>query len=336
MRKILFALLLLSAVPLFAQPFEVLPAFGRQGTEVFLRGVPGCPGPTCATKGVRFNGAEATMLRATNDGLVATVPALPEGLVDVAVVSPDGSLLTAAGAFRYTTHFDAANYARVLFPLIFNGPGAGGSQWVSENLASNRGPMAIDTIPALFRPQGIDLAMPSALPAHTTVDVPATGDAGLLLLVPHGLEQFVAYASHVRDISRAAQNLGAEIRVVREQNTAEQVVILGVPSDARYRPRLRIYDIDGREGPVTVRVSGGNGFTLLDASPTLRRSFVCVTTPCEDAAYATLDLQTALAALPAPATVEVTVTGEKGRRLWAFVSLTNNETQQVTTYSPAQ
>jgi len=336
-RTALFAFLL-SASSLFAQPFEVLPAFGRQGTEVFLRGVPDCPGAKCATKGVRFNGIEASMVRATNEGLVATVPALSEGVYDVAVVSPDGSLLTATQAFRATTRFDPTNYSRVLFPLVYDGPGAGGSQWRSENFVRNRAPVALDTIPSIYQSVFIGGFFPlMAIPPHTQAAVPSeSADNGFVLLVPRGLEPFVAYSSHVRDTSRAGENNGTEIRVVLERNTAEEVVIVGIPSDARYRPKLRMYDIDGREGPVSVHIALANGATLLDGSPILRRSFVCVTTPCEDVAFAALDFTTALPTLPAGGTVDVTVTGDEGRRLWAFVSLTNNETQQVTTYSPAQ
>jgi hypothetical protein len=317
-------------------PFEVLPSFGRQGTEVFLRGVPGCPGTACESKGVRFNGVEAARVRKTADGLFATVPALTEGLIDVSVVSPDGSLLTADNAFRYTTRFDsAADYFRVLFPITFAGPGANGATWTSQNVVSNGGPVGIDTIPSIWLLPGIGTPVPSGIPPRSVAYLGVEDrDGGALMLIPRGLEQFVTLSSHIRDTSRSAENLGTEIPVVTENETASEVRITGIPADVRYRPRLRIYDIDGNSLPVTVRVVAANGATLVNATLEPRRSFVCVTTPCEDVAFVALDFNTALPSLPGAGPVEVVVTGEAGRRLWAFVTLTNNATNLVTTYSP--
>src|SRR5689334_2854065 len=132
MKKLLSLLALIASPVLAAQPFEVIPSFGATGTIIFLKGVPDCPGTPCASKGVRFNGVEAALVTATPQGLIATVPQLPSRTYDVSVVSPNGSLLTATSAFEYRTPFDPHDYARVLFPLAFAGPGAGGSQWTSD------------------------------------------------------------------------------------------------------------------------------------------------------------------------------------------------------------
>ena len=75
-------------------------------------------------------------------------------------------------------------------------------------------------------------------------------------------------------------------------------------------------DIDGDPRPITAEAVSTTGFRSVYSMVMLRRSFVCVT------------------GIPPGGLLEVSVRGGEGRRLWAFVSLTNNETEQVTTYTP--
>jgi len=321
MKKLLSLIVLLATPVLAAQPFEVIPSVGATGTIIFLKGAPD------TARGVRFNGIEAALVTTTPQGLIATVPQLPNGFYDVSAVSPDGSLVTAKSAFEYRTLFDPRDYARVLFPLVFAGPGAGGSQWTSDNRVVNNAPIPMRTIPNIWLPSGIGTVMPDAIPAGAEAALGTRDrDIGALLLIPRGLEPYADFSSHFRDLSKQAESLGTELRVVFEKDTADVVRIVRIPADARFRPRLRVYDIDGNEQPVTVEIRA-SGVLLAKSTVTPRRSFVCVTVPCEDAAYASLDF-------PMSSSVDVIVQGEKGRRLWAFVSITNNATQQVTTYSP--
>lgn len=320
-----------------SQPFDVLPVSGEAGIEVLLRGVSGCPGSLCSTKRVRFNGVEAGV-RTTAEGLVAVVPTLAEGLIDVTVISADGSQVSAPAAFEYTTRFDARDYRRVLFPVTYAGPGAGGSQWMSENVVYNPGPVGVNTIPSIFQqvpPVGTVILFPASLPPQraTTIATSRT-DVGALLLVPRGLEHFLRYSSHIRDASRSTRNRGTEIRVVFEEDTASQLRLLRVPADPRFRPRLRVYDIDGNEQRVLITITSSDSAHSTSFHVEPRRSFVCVTTPCEDAALAALDLAPHLAGIPNDQTAEITVSAPDDRRLWAFVTITNNETQEVTTYTP--
>lgn len=313
---ILCLLAITAGSSLFAEtPFEVLPKFGSAQTEVLLRGVTGTQ--------VLFNGVEARALRTTPQGLVATVPLLSDGLVDITVKSGDVAIV-ASEAFKYTTQFDLNDYTRVLFPVAFDGPGARGSRWTSDNVVFNEGPLAIVVVPPIV----------SHIPPETAVRVPSSErDGGVTMLVPRGLEPFLHFASHIRDVSRESENRGAEIPIVFEGETSSTVRVMRVPLDARFRPRLRIYDLDGNESPVTVTIVAPalGHFGTLTAD--LRRSAVCFTVSCGEPAFGGVDLSSQLSDAEG-SLATVTVSGGEGRRLWAFVSVTNNDTQQVTTYSP--
>lgn len=306
-----------------ASPFEVLPRIGRGGTALLLRGLPQCADESCKVLVGPFH---VPVLSASAEGLVVEAPSHSDGIVSITVETAAGNLV-AANAFTYRAQVDPRDYERVLFPLVYAGPGAGGSDWTSQNKIRNAGPVPIVTLPFLVpSAQGLG-------PNQRTTIATQARDGGTLLLVPRGLEQFLEVSSHIRDLSRSGENRGTELRVVTESDTAESLRILDVPTDARFRPRLRIYDIDGVEEPVTIRVRAESP-SFVTRTVTPRRSFVCITTPCEDASFVAVDLAADFANLAGlPATVDVVVEAQ-GRRLWAFVSVTNNETQQVTTHSP--
>ncbi|MHB0969656.1 MAG: hypothetical protein ACYC7A_13595 [Thermoanaerobaculia bacterium] len=157
---------------------------------------------------------------------------------------------------------------------------------------------------------------------------------------------------HVQDLSRQALTWGTEIPVVSEHEAyADALELHGIPVDLRFRARLRVYDFQAL--PVPDR-SASVRYEVFAVRPTLELPFEPASGPPAPQdeplvsgtllfgrgnggfrpGYAFLDLDR----LPLPPNVErirVRVTPiTPDLRFWAFVSVTNNETQHVTTISP--
>lgn len=186
--------------------------------------------------------------------------------------------------------------------------------------------------PALFMPQ------PGAPPA-------------LLLYTFADQSERLAFNLRIQDLSRQSQTWGTEIPVVREHEFRTGVIqLLNVPLDERFRQMLRVYDPDGRgTTQVLIRI-----FSMDDqegpGSQPLVQTIVTLATPA--------GVPTASGYPSAPGYVQLADFGnmpelegvERVRvevepvdnllnpdaevRIWAFVSVTNNETQHVTTITP--
>jgi hypothetical protein len=150
------------------------------------------------------------------------------------------------------------------------------------------------------------------------------------LIAPRPEADDLAFSLRVRDPSRAAEGDGTQVPVVRARDMfrGTDLTLLNIPTDSRYRVKIRIYAFDtgAHDAEVTVH---------RQATPNevATRYFVPVRNACAgygcDAIpwYAELDLPSSEAG--EPVNVYVTVGGES-TPAWAFASITNNETQQVT------
>jgi hypothetical protein len=322
-------------------PFVLKPSFGAAGTTVLIdvRDHGSCSIFPCAPPEVTFGGVKSDTVEVTPHGDIAAVaPAHAPGLVDIVVTDRDGKTTTATQAFLYPDpQADlSADYERVVYPIAFRGPGAHGSDWLTENVILNRGPIRVPTIPTLLSPF-ITPPGPEPLDAGQrrvldTVD----RDGGLLFFIPRGMDSWLAYSSHIFDRSRRATDAGTELRVVHEKDAAAELAILNVPLTAESRQTLRIYDLDafdGREVIIEVRVPDETPVIL---TATLANRIVCVTAPCypHHPTYAVLNLD-GMSSVRNAGIADITIRGRtRDALLWAFVSVTNNDTQHVTTFSP--
>lgn len=324
-------------------PFSVKPSFGTEGTTVLIgqREHGPCSLAPCPLPSVTFGGVASPSIRVTEDGdLAVTAPAHAAGLVDIVVTDREGKAVTAQQAFLYPDQQAdlTREHERVFYPIAFQGLGANGSDWRTENVIMNRGPIDVATIP-LMRADilvGQPMFQPLAAGDRRILD-PVSRDGGLFFMVPRGMESWLAYSSHFMDRSRRATDAGTEMRVVHEKEAGAGVTILNVPLTGESRQTLRIYDfdaVDRREVIVTFRIQGRTEPFLTTASLTHR--IVCVTTPCypEHPTYAVLNLD-AIPELRGAGIADITLRARTNDALlWAFVSVTNNDTQHVTTYSP--
>lgn len=303
------------------RPFRVEPMSGAPGSRVLITGapLPICQDNQPCTQRVLFGGAPAELVGHGPYGeLIVVVPPLGAGSVDVTLITPGRPTLTIPNGFRYTPEERLRDYTRVMFPLTYSGGGAHGSQWHSEVVIRNESLVQLRTMPEIT-----EIAA-----RESAVFPPVPRDGGSFFYIARGLESRVSFSSHIFDRSLLTETLGTEVPVVRAEDTSFELFIPNVPLDStRYRVMLRVYDFDGgapslfiignRPAPAGPIFGGGQ----------LRRGSEL------EPGFAALDL-TADRNWPKSGVIDLHIIADRGHRLWAMVSVTNNETQQVTLYTP--
>jgi len=190
----------------------------------------------------------------------------------------------------------------------------------------------------------------SPIPLHVSFSAAGVGlfvettdgePQGSLMYFRRGDAAKVTFNLRIQDLSRAAQTWGTEIPVVRESAFRIGITsLIDIPLDSRFRQMLRVYDPDAAAGAlILARIFDDGGTTPIVEVPLqfqVRKSNNVVTTALLPfrPGYAQLDL----GGLPelrghAGARVELQPLTPQ-LRYWAFVSVTNNDTQHVTTITP--
>jgi hypothetical protein len=235
------------------------------------------------------------------------------------------ALLVAAPSF-------AQQQERILLPL-FTGPvhGAYGSEFHTDLRAVNTGPDPVSingltvncetclppaNVPYVLAP-GEEL-MPS--------DVLLSGSPGRFLYVANTEVGSLAMNLRVYDITHDALNFGTEMPIVRESEfSINKIELIGVPTDPRFRNTLRIYSTFQSEAIVTigdrasVRIPLTGGTTQYDAAYAQYSDFPTGGAPVR----VTIEVDPGFVSL---LPVEIPV--------WAFITVTNNETQAIATITP--
>jgi hypothetical protein len=346
-------------------PFQVQtisPAFGPTtgGTEVTVKvdDIPFCidPIPRAA---LLFGGVEATNIREnqTANTITGVTPAHAAGAVDVTVRTCGGPTLTVGSGFTYRAGNENPNpaYEKVLFPVLFFGPGARGSQWATKISVYNAGEVPLTAANAVF--EG-DPQCPAVCGCQAGADVNPgmtalvcgggfQDRAGLIYYAPRTGADDLHYNSRVFDTSRSTQNLGTEIPVVREREfRTDEIVLQDLPLDNNYRLALRVYNPDQMDrSNVRMQVLQTNSNGVL-GERTIELTYPIVTIQPDPypnrPAFAFVDLDPILRAIiPAGefgttyrnVTLKLTPITEE-MRIWGFVSITNNDTQLITTVTP--
>lgn len=319
---------LLFAVPAFAEPviLSVTPNHGPAagGTEVRIVGreLTSCiPMPNTCTDHVLFGVFPAETRVIDDNTVVAIAPPNMPGPVHVSF--RDAFL---QDAFTYEGEVPEAAFERILLPLLTPPVrGAFGSEFRTELRLTGTQNMfylwGLDYCPPHSPVLCIDLGDPIIIeprPEPPPDWVIYSGTPGRFLAVPINDVRHVAASLRVYDVTRSSFNFGTEIPIVRYSDFSTRVVLLGVPTAEGFRNTLRIYSdrptsatvtVEG-QAPVTVTLRGGE--TLFDP------------------AYA------AFSAFPRNAgALRVTIDSpDPAVKLWAFVSVTNNATQLISTISP--
>ncbi|HSP35684.1 MAG TPA: hypothetical protein VLU46_15335 [Thermoanaerobaculia bacterium] len=294
-----------------AEPFRALPpgAPVSGGTEIRLVSEYNWP-----TNQVFFG---ETPVTATSAGNVLYVVAPPHaaGSVDIRVGTQ-----TAPRAFTYYDPAygpDRSVFEPLLFPIAINGAGAYGSSWVTDNIVS-----APPYEPATLFEAGFVTKL---------ARIDGDSASGIVVHAGRGTIASAAIASRIRDESRVAQTAGTSVPVVRENDWRLGTLRLtNIPSDAHSRVTLRIWE--DHNPPVSVAV---------ETSVNGRAAFASVETRFgkqpNGLFYSQLDITDLLSRLPStePRDLKIDAQGyDPDIRLWALVTVTNNDTQQVTAIWP--
>jgi hypothetical protein len=319
-------------------PFTILPGFSGVG-EVLIRYVQLAECGAAPCNAVQFGGEPAVRIRNVAPGQYVVSPPARDaaGVVDVTVRETNGESRSFPNAFRYGGE-NEADYERVLFPLSLYARGANGSEWISELLIRNDGEVTVPVKPELTMPDSPVTPIATPLyPGELYMFQWEPEDNGVYFWVARGLERDLSYATHAIDVSRAAVDAGAEVPVVRAENTSSEIRLRAVPVRNGYRGKLRVYNFDPENGKeVTVRFTDRNGGVIVAKTLTLNGAEVCAASPCfaSQPPFASLDF-TNLSELDSHPWADITITAEtRDTRLWAFASVTNNTTQHVTLYTP--
>lgn len=298
-----------------------------QADEVF------CPNGQCT---VLVDGVAAAKSQDPAGGLVFTLPPHPVGFADVSIVSGN-TTFTAPKALYYFgagDDFLPSLFERVLFPVLFDTPGANGSMWRTETTLANPNPFTVDnyndiedqvcvTFPCgeRFAPRSFHKMNGGSFP-H-----------GIALLVPRTEAPLLSFHSRVRDVSQDADSLGSEIPVVRERDMVRGVAatLLDVPVDPRYRAKLRVY----RFAEGDAETAGAEIRIVPHGAQAPSTHFIQLHRTCNGNCPAVPFYGEADLASTAGVTANIYVRTDRDSRAltWAFVSVTNNKTQQVTIIS---
>jgi IPT/TIG domain len=265
---------------------------------------------------------------------VKTPPHLP-GVVDVTVASGAGAA-TAEQAFTFVGDEGHDHFDRILLPLLIPpAPGAFGSEWHTElEIDSSRVPDRRAEVyglkqvcPPPPRQCGTrDLFAPLLLPSAEVgpVRVEKTGTPGRFLYVPDSQVEKLTMHLRIRDVTRDDENFGTEIPIIRERDfKTGRIVLLGVPTDPRFRNTLRIYSTINWPMRVTVEGQPPVDLMLSTAGNVFEPAYGVFTNfPAGNGPVTVIIEPTpnALPVVPPP--------------FWAFIAVTNNTTQMVTTITP--
>jgi hypothetical protein len=243
-----------------------------------------------------------------------------------------------------TTSALANDWHRVLIPVYFEGEVAGafGSRWVVELKGFN----GFGTHQRLTSDPGRvcgpgpsqcgDFIPPGEFFNAAAYVAKNGANVGRFVYVRSSFEgidqpQTLRLSLVTRDVSREAEGFGTQIPVVRESDTFRgSIPFPSVPAGPRFRQKLRVYDFDGQLGHSVVVSVYKDG---LIAQRTLTMASSDEGAYPTDPGFAQLDLD-AMPELAGQDAVNVIVRPAQEGRYWAFISVTNNETQQVTTLAP--
>jgi hypothetical protein len=318
--------------PFAVHPFAMLQQ--PSGLRMWIEPVSGqeiCPGGKCDT--VSITVGDRAVSGITANGVAATfdAPALLPGLYDVTLFR-NGVTTTSPAAVYVFDRPDPSVFERVLFPVLDSVSGVNGSRWMTQFTIANPRPWSVENYNTVF--PIVCLGYPCGerlLPRHRETFEGLGYPRGVALLVPRPEAKDLSFSLRVRDRSREAEGFGTEVPVVREHDMFRDttMTLLDVPLDPRYRVKIRMYAFEPFFHPddqnwriVTVRQSGRSEQTVFRH----RQCSSCATEPVY------LDVDVPAGQAGESATIYITPPLESFG--WAFASVTNNATQQVTIVTP--
>lgn len=270
--------------------------------------------------------------------LRAWLPPHPAGRVSVRVEQNTGEA-ELPNAFTYVGDFpEYAELERILLPLLTPPVfGAYGAEFrtdlrIEHRYSGGDNPVVYGLVPecdpTLCLPFDASPSITVTPEAPiTSADVKANGSPGRFVYVYRDMVGRTAMNLRVHDVSRAGVNFGTEIPIVRSRDFVEpwaSLVLLDVPADPRFRNTLRIYGSVGQEATIAIEGEAPRTVTLRPGSSPFEPAY---------AIFGDFPVGTT------PRRVVITIPGGNSipsdkKPFWAFITVTNNETQMITTITP--
>jgi len=332
---------------------RVSPASGPKNQSVvvtiFGRGLTTC-NPGCHKPEVTVGGVPVSVERYEPGFLDITIPPATSGKKDVIILRNDGFVIRFVEGFTVTESATYSAFESILLPIATPAvDGAFGSRWTTEIFARNDGDHDVQLAEEYAGHQA--LAHPAvgiSVRARSTADVSKITDSnrglsnpGYVMKADRRYVDDLHFSLHSKDLSRSATNAGTEIQVVRESEMRSGTIIFpAIPLDGRFRLALRVYDPSPRDGrQVRVRLFAADASQpLLDRVMTFGiavRESDGTPRPSHPG-YIQYDPREVLASptiMPLSLRIQLDPVGESFS-YWGFVSITNNDTQHVTTVTP--
>jgi IPT/TIG domain len=361
MRKSILALLLVvlastaGAVPVITS-FDPQEGFNFGPTYVTITGT----GFSGGTVEVFFGDVKATVFESNATTIrVLAYPTLfgtvrPEGPVDVKVRVVGHGETVQANAFYFSPFAQPGeeNYVRVLVPLTATSlQGANGSIWTSQLRVFNSSftsPLRMPGPEAIFQSPPIDPAI--VVNPRKTQQVflsrRSSNVDGAFLYVPRPLAYAPKWSLRVRDLSKNATSLGTAVPVVIAGDAAGdakgELTLHDLPIDPNTRATLRIYAFTEAPMQVGISVYAENVETPIEERVVSLDGIVNVIYEPfgPHPAYIALDPFSQAVRDSGVDRVRIEITNfgvnvsPPPPPIWAFVSFTNNVTQQVTVVTP--
>lgn len=232
------------------------------------------------------------------------------------------------------------DFETVLIPISYLTPvvGAYGSVWVSDfTLLAKNGEVVLALTQECLACGPVIRVSPGF--TISGVSPGRAGDPpGELIYPSRATVDNAWFELRIRDVSRSADDWGTELPVVRERDFfSSELVLVDVPLDARFRQALRIYDVANRSDTIFhVTITDLRGEVLAERDLQVRAAPANVPeAPRAPSVVEVTDLRAAFPEIAMADRAVITITPvNTGVRFWAFVSVTNNSTQHVTTVTP--
>jgi IPT/TIG domain len=164
---------------------------------------------------------------------------------------------------------------------------------------------------------------------ETQTEIALNGTPGRWIYVPRDRAHLLAANLRVYDVSRTDLNYGVEIPIVRERDIRYgKLVLLNIPTDPRFRNTLRIYGAPDSEITLTIEGQAPRTFNLENGGDYFTPAYAQFSDfPTSGGPLrVTIDAVGYLQGPSPPVPLADAV--------WAFVTVTNNDTQMISTVTP--
>lgn len=297
-------------------PFFFTPRLFKIGGGTFSLYVDSvsCRQSICFPRAVTFDNVSVTDLKV--DGPASgTAPPHAPGPVTVSVLYDGGYEQHSFGGVRYydpNLPPEPDTFERVLFPIVYSGPGAYGSAWTTEATIKSS-----DFEPQFWRDVAAHPIAPAGFaPLDPTLQYPQ----GLIVHPARSSSPWLSYTLRVRE-TKHPSSYGTDLPVVPEASFTGSMHFYNVPVVPGTRTTLRAYALDsGPSAEVYVSVTRSGKYLA---------AYLPLSQPTPDSpAFAIIpDLD---AAFPAQAeSMDIEVSSLQSP-IWALITVTTNDTQQVT------